>query len=112
MLGHKGSFRRERWFQATPHPLKKNTRLNNHINKTRFQKFKSEIPISLLPLECSIIEWKSYDLLGQCDSRLRIYIEFYLGDAVDSRSPPLQSGWRSLYLEVTLFFFSKSQDDV
>lgn len=44
----------------------------------RFQKFKSGIPISLLPLGCSVIEWKSYDLSGQCDSRRRTYIDFYL----------------------------------
>lgn len=42
---------------------------NKYINKTRIQIFTSEITISLLPLSCSINEWKSYDLLGQCDSR-------------------------------------------
>lgn len=38
---------------------------NKYINKTRIQIFTSEIPISLLPLSCSVNEWKSYDLLGQ-----------------------------------------------
>lgn len=62
---------------------------NKYINKTRIQIFTSEITISLLPLSCSINEWKSYDLLGQCDSRRRPYIEFCLRGAADSSFPHL-----------------------
>lgn len=64
---------------TTPTPTKTKFQIPRlSIFLKRFQKFKSEIPISLLPLGCSVIEWKSYDLPGQCDSRRRTYIDFYL----------------------------------